>query len=535
MPYYGGGSSGGSLGATVEITEIETLAKGSLIVGDGTGAPRELTAGANGTVLVADSTADAGQTARALTKSDVSLGNVDNTSDANKPVSTAQQTALNLKANIASPTFTGTVGGITAAMVGAPSGSGTCSGTNTGDQTLPIDSTLTFTDITTNNASTTKHGFCPKLDNVATNFLNGQGGWSAPAGGVTGFTGSQNTSSPNNTVNASQLLVSASSTNADIVLSPKGTGSVLAHLPDSSATGGNKRGVKSVDLQTYRLAAGQVSSGYASVICGGGRNTSSDAFSFIGGGQLNVASADASVVCGGRSNTASGIYSVCVGGKGNTVSGKLGVCGGGYQNTVSGGTYARTFVGGGRGNTASNTGAAVLGGYFNTASGTFSSVPGGRYGTTRGISGMSAIASGRFGTDGDAQRGQYILRGLTTNGSAKVLTADQGAASTTNQVVLPNNSGYTFNGMVHCHRTDSIGTSASFTFAGAIRRGANAASTTLVAAVTPTSLAVDAGGVTWALAVTADTTNGCLKVEFTGEASKTIRTVCVIETVEVTS
>lgn len=33
-----------------------------------------------------------------LTKSDVNLGNVDNTSDANKPVSTAQQTALDAKA-----------------------------------------------------------------------------------------------------------------------------------------------------------------------------------------------------------------------------------------------------------------------------------------------------------------------------------------------------------------------------------------------------------------------------------------------------
>jgi hypothetical protein len=43
----------------------------------------------------------------ALIKSDVSLGNVDNTSDANKPVSIAQQTALDLKANIASPAFTG--------------------------------------------------------------------------------------------------------------------------------------------------------------------------------------------------------------------------------------------------------------------------------------------------------------------------------------------------------------------------------------------------------------------------------------------
>ena len=38
----------------------------------------------------------------------VGLGNADNTSDVNKPISTAGQTALNLKANIASPTFTGT-------------------------------------------------------------------------------------------------------------------------------------------------------------------------------------------------------------------------------------------------------------------------------------------------------------------------------------------------------------------------------------------------------------------------------------------
>lgn len=57
-------------------------------------------------------------TVSGITKAMVGLGNVDNTSDANKPVSTAQQTALNLKANLASPTFTGTVGGITKAMVG---------------------------------------------------------------------------------------------------------------------------------------------------------------------------------------------------------------------------------------------------------------------------------------------------------------------------------------------------------------------------------------------------------------------------------
>lgn len=41
------------------------------------------------------------------TKSQVGLGNVDNTSDVNKPISTATQNALNLKANLASPALTG--------------------------------------------------------------------------------------------------------------------------------------------------------------------------------------------------------------------------------------------------------------------------------------------------------------------------------------------------------------------------------------------------------------------------------------------
>ncbi len=56
-------------------------------------------------------------TVTGVTKAMVGLSNVDNTSDASKPVSTATQTALDLKAPLASPTFTGTVSGITKAMV----------------------------------------------------------------------------------------------------------------------------------------------------------------------------------------------------------------------------------------------------------------------------------------------------------------------------------------------------------------------------------------------------------------------------------
>jgi len=48
-------------------------------------------------------------TVAGITKSMVGLGSVDNTADTAKPVSTAQQTALNLKADAASPAFTGNV------------------------------------------------------------------------------------------------------------------------------------------------------------------------------------------------------------------------------------------------------------------------------------------------------------------------------------------------------------------------------------------------------------------------------------------
>jgi hypothetical protein len=67
-----------------------------------------------------------------LTKSSVGLSLVDNTADASKPVSTAQQTALNLKANLASPAFTGTPTGITKAHVGLGSVD------NTSDASKPV-------------------------------------------------------------------------------------------------------------------------------------------------------------------------------------------------------------------------------------------------------------------------------------------------------------------------------------------------------------------------------------------------------------
>jgi hypothetical protein len=48
---------------------------------------------------------------------------------------------------------------------------------------------LSFTDITTNNVSTSKHGFTPKLPNDATKYLDGTGAYTVPAGaGTDGWT-----------------------------------------------------------------------------------------------------------------------------------------------------------------------------------------------------------------------------------------------------------------------------------------------------------------------------------------------------------
>lgn len=78
--------------------------------------------GATQTLTAKTLTSPSITTPTGLVKGDVGLGNVDNTADTAKPVSTAQQTALDLKSNLASPTFTGTVTIPTGASITAPTG-----------------------------------------------------------------------------------------------------------------------------------------------------------------------------------------------------------------------------------------------------------------------------------------------------------------------------------------------------------------------------------------------------------------------------
>jgi hypothetical protein len=227
---------------------------------------------------------------------------------------------------------------------------------------------------------------------------------------------------------------------------------------------------------------------YSAIVGGNNNNTSSAAYTFIGGGESNTASNSYCGILGGNSNTASGNNS------------------------------------------------AVVGGAINVANSTYSVVIGGAYGTSRSIIGgfvtpasNNPIAS----SSGRTQSAILLLGRQTTDATATVLTSNTSGASTTNQVILPNNSAYTFQGTCIANVTGG-GTTSGWKFEGVIKRGANAASTALVAAVTPLVIAQDAGAVTWVLAVTADTTNGGIAVTVTGAAATTIRWVVKIETTEVT-
>lgn len=83
-----------------------------------------------------------------LAKSDVGLDNVDNTSDAGKPISTATQTALDTRAPLASPAFTGTVTGVTKSTVGLGNVD------NTSDSSKPVSTAMqTALDLKANTGS----------------------------------------------------------------------------------------------------------------------------------------------------------------------------------------------------------------------------------------------------------------------------------------------------------------------------------------------------------------------------------------------
>ena len=375
--------------------------------------------------------------------------------------------------------------------------------------------------------------------------------------GLLGWTPSLNTSSPNNTVNASRMLASGGSTNQDAVIQPKGNGALLAQLPDGTSAGGNKRGANAVDLQTVRGTNDRVASGANSFIGGGGSNKASGSNSVVAGGNTNLASNDYSTVGGGINNTASGTDATVSGGNGNqatgvqsnvaggilnTASGSRSVISGGDGNTssgvlatVSGGTGSTasgtasvvsggntnlssgdaSVISGGIDNTSSAYGSVIIGGEKNLASGLYSTVLGGAYAVAN-KRGMVAHAASKFSADGDNQREYYELSKTTTDDTPTILTADNAAPDSTNTIAIESGAAYAYQIMLSALCiTDS--TTASYISVGHVYNNAG----TLSGADTIINDHNDIGLIT--ISVNFNSTDDRLDIEVEGLSAKTIR------------
>jgi len=198
------------------------------------------------------------------------------------------------------------------------------------------------------------------------------------------------TSDPNVSTQTS-AVITADTTNANLVIAPNGTGALVASIPDGTATGGNPRGANAVDLQMNRNYEGQVANNYA-VIVGGYRNTASGEESIVVGGSLNTANGYRAFIGGGNNNTASGVNSIIGGGNQNTAFTQYSTVSGGQSNTAS--TYTHATVVGGQTNTSSGQ-HSISGGSNNVASGNEASVA---LGIGNTASGARSVAMGALCT-----------------------------------------------------------------------------------------------------------------------------------------
>jgi hypothetical protein len=295
---------------------------------------------------------------------------------------------------------------------------------------------------------------------VTSDFNGGSGNFGTLTGGSTG-----------NPVVWTSVL--SADTNVGMSIVPKGSGAIMAAIPDSSVSGGNARGANAIDLQTLRTAATQVASGANSVAIG----------------VANSALASGSVAMG--SSNSAGNASSAAFGSANTISG-IGSFVAGVRGVDRGTHYSRIF--------AANRFLADGDKQFHEC--IFNA-------TTTGAASASAVR-------------------LTTDGTT---------ASATNVMVLPDNSVYMVECLLISWDQTTKKAIAYWRTPGLIQRGTGAATTALGAmAPSFTAFDNTASPPTMAAGptLTADTTLGGLNISITGPVGNTDtwRHVCYVRAVQ---
>lgn len=145
------------------------------------------------------------------------------------------------------------------------------------------------------------------------------------------------------------------------------------------------------------------------------------------------------------------------------------------------------------------------------------------------IYGQKAFANGFTTTAGEAQAGLYVLRNVTDDNTVTELFLD----GTSEQIVLPDNSLFTFEVLVAGRRTDAVGGGAGYRFIGVARKDATSGSVTFVG--TPSKTVLGETNIGWDSLLTVDTSTGAISIKVLGEAAKDIKWTAVVRTSEVTN
>lgn len=138
-----------------------------------------------------------------------------------------------------------------------------CTATDTWEQQGGNDAALSTSDVTTNNVSTSKHGFTPKAPNDASKYLDGTGAWTVPAGGSGGMTLVE---AKTITSNSTTVTFSGLTGNSDItyllqgkLINSSGTGFCILTLRPNGATTNQHASSLYWDSTTIAVISGSTS------------------------------------------------------------------------------------------------------------------------------------------------------------------------------------------------------------------------------------------------------------------------------------
>lgn len=143
------------------------------------------------------------------------------------------------------------------------------------------------------------------------------------------------------------------------------------------------------------------------------------------------------------------------------------------------------------------------------------------------LTGTHFVSTGKFAVDGDARAGVYLMRNETTNATPTELFLD----GVSQQLIISNNSVWTYEILLSAKRTDAGFDAASFKITGAVSKDVAASTVTLVG--TPSNTVTGRTDSTWRPIIGVNSSTGALTINVVGSIGKTVRWVARVVTLEV--